>query len=232
MRRLVAAGVGMAIAIAGQVGAASAMAPAPAPTNIVVEVVVDAPLPVAGETRNEHAYLKSNGSPVEGETLELWVKRYGTDAFVLYDSALTGSDGGVVIPLKSWRNVRFQWRYEGAAAYQPSQSDTSIRYYSTRVRAKPRKIEVTRGHRVVFRGATRPVKSDFRLSLWRGETNRGGYGPRVHATRLKAGFTRSDGSFRITYRFKKAGWKKLFVQVHSGQGNVTGWSRYLYVHVT
>ena len=221
----------LALVVAGLV--ASPAEADPAPTEIASLIIVDGPFTVAGSPLTVTAELRSAGQAVVGVPVRLMIKPYGATAFRKYTTTATDENGYASVTFVRWRNTRVKWEFGGTEEFGPSVSQPYTEYISTRVGIRVSDRTPRVGQRVVVTGMTGPIKPGHAIRLYRGFTARGAWMPPPEnpPVLLDSGVVRSDGAYRLVARFHAKGVRRLFVEVATGHGNITGWSPYRWVTV-
>lgn len=167
----------------------------------------------ASTTISATFHATSGGS--EGKPLELWRRPYG-GSWQLLDTILTNGTNTVSRTVTPVHNTLYKWHFDGNSQQAASDSvllTVKVRYKVT-LRLDDSSLRV--GQRLVARGVVRPIKAGVTATLWRITL-----GDRV---KLATGTIRIDGSYRITYVFRRHGPKYLVVTVPASTGNLKGTS--------
>lgn len=212
-------------------GSAPAHATTPIPTAIYRVVSVDGPIPTAGSqvTLPGGLVRKDSSTGVAGVPVTIEVKPAGESTFHALRTVVTGSGGTFSATYTPRYSFSFRFVFAGDATYGPSTAGGG-ELVSPRVSIWLRSSDVRRGGRVVAHGRTGPNRAGHLVQLYRGQTNRGGFGPSHPAPVLLAsGRVHADGTYRLVGRARWTGGRRVFVQVGGGGGNTVGWSRYRWV---
>lgn len=230
-RTLLGAVMGMTVLITAPFAAPLASAAPKASTSFSYAVIVDGAPPVAGQSWTFDATLLSEDAPVSGVAVVLEKRPAGATAFVPAATAVTGSDGVVEVDVKLVRTTAIRWRFAGNDELEATTSAPYTQIVAPKVTARGSDLTLRRGQLFAATGWTFPAKPGQRVTLWLGHFS---FGPSPYPPpRLLAiGVVRSDGTFRLPWRFYGSGTKRLFVKVARDGQNTDGYSNYLLVKVS
>jgi hypothetical protein len=232
MRTVHARWILFAIAVAIAPAAPAVARPAAAQTSIVISVIADAAPARVGDTPTENATISTGGGGFVGASVELQARPYGSATFTTVATAVSGAGGALSAKLPPLlHNTSYRWHFGGDVSHDPATSGVGVEPVSVRVKRHVSDRTPRVGRRVVVRGRTIPAKPGHAVSVWRGTKPFQGYGPATHHVRLVKGVVHADGSYRLVIRFASAGRVRIYVKVRGGDGNVAGYSKYLWLSV-
>ncbi|GAB4010265.1 hypothetical protein [Nocardioides ultimimeridianus] len=204
------------------------------PTTAYVSVVVDGPIAVAGDPYWMSGGLQTTTQPPSGipdEPLQVQVMPAAETAYRTV-ATLTTDSGGYVSgsPFHPRYSFSYQFFFPGDATHLPSTSQEVQVPVGPRVSLWLTSRDVPRGGRVIAHGRTGPHRVGRLVSLYQGQTARGGYVPNLPTPVLLAtGRVDADGRYRLVGRARWTGTRRVYVEVAGGGLNATGWSPYRWV---
>lgn len=195
-------------------------------------VLVDAPIPRAGDLINVAGLVESQGKPVPGLPVTLQVKRYGDESFSDLITVVTGKKGRVEVNFRPKHTIRTRWVFAGNEEFAPYSTPGRIWRIGSRATLQFSDREPELGQRVVVTGRVRPNKAGHTVRVLQGQSNHGTFGPTYPKPTLLATTTVKDnGRYRVRVRFHRTGALPVFVTVSRGDGNTRGYSNTRYVVV-
>lgn len=170
----------------------------------------------AGGSTTLTATLRSNAQAVEGATLWLSVKKYGTDTFIPVGDGdyLTDGSGRVSVSVSPWKRATYRWEFTGDSSYAPDTSLSSVGVHTV-VTLRLRDTQISSGQRMVATGRTRPNKAGAPVYLYRRAIS----GP---SSRWLTRTVRSDGTFRFAKTIPSTNVYYLYAVVPTASGNLRG----------